>query len=273
MKLISFDAMRTFGIAGAVYVKPEKAHCHMSEIQQADWLLFPPYWQVNAFFYGLKKQVFPSIGSYHLGHDKVEMTRAVQLLWPRNIPETYIMANSAQARAWVLDHFEFPFVAKAIKDSMGKGVWLIQGNQDWQRYVALRDVLYVQEYLPIDRDLRLVVIGKKVVAEYWRCSAPGAFHTNVSRGGRVDFSDIPEAAVALVEEMARHLGIDHAGFDMAQVDDRIYFFEFNRLFGTVGLRNMGISAGALIGDYLASKDAPVIVPPVTRPSLGFDRAS
>jgi ribosomal protein S6--L-glutamate ligase len=183
------------------------------------------------------------------------------------------MANSAQARAWVLDHFEFPFVAKAIKDSMGKGVWLIQGNQGWQRYVAMRDVLYVQEYLPIDRDLRLVVIGKKVVAEYWRCSAPGAFHTNVSRGGRVDFSDIPEAAVALVEEMARHLGIDHAGFDMAQVDDRIYFFEFNRLFGTVGLNKMGISAGALISDYLASKDAPVTVPPVTRPSLGFDRAS
>lgn len=273
MKLISFDAMRTFGIAGTVYVKPENVHCHMAEIQQADWLLFPPYWQVNAFYYGLKKSVFPSISTYHIGHDKIEMTRAVQLLWPRHMPETYIFTNSAKARAWVLDHFAFPFVVKAIKDSMGKGVWLVQDKQDWQRYVAARDVIYVQEYLPIDRDLRLVVIGNRVVAAYWRCSAPGAFHTNVSRGGCVDFSGIPEAAVVLVEEMARHLGIDHAGFDMAQVDERIYFFEFNRLFGTFGLNKMGISAGALIRDYLSSIVTPEADRSMIRPSIGFHRAS
>jgi hypothetical protein len=36
------------------------------------------------------------------------------------------MANLGE---WVLNHFEFLFVAKAVKDSMGNGVWLIGGAE------------------------------------------------------------------------------------------------------------------------------------------------
>lgn len=252
MKLISFDMMRTCGISGIAYVKPEHAHMHIQKILQADWLLFPPYWQVNALYYGLKKPVFPSISTYHIGHDKIEMTRVVQLLWSRHMPETFILDNSAGSRAWVLNHFEFPFVAKTIKDSMGNGVWLIEDFKGWQSYAATHKVLYVQEYLPIDRDLRLVVIGRRVVAGYWRRHAAGAFHSNIARDGFVDPSNVPEGAVALVEEMALRLDIDHAGFDIAQVGDHYYFFEFNRLFGTAGLKKMGITTGSLIDAYLRS---------------------
>jgi ribosomal protein S6--L-glutamate ligase len=252
MKLVSFDAMRTCGLAGISHVKPEHAHMHIQMILQADCLLFPPYWQVNTLYYGLKKKVFPSISTYHLGHDKVEMTRAVQLLWPRQMPETSIQCNSEQSYAWVLDHFEFPFVAKAVKDSMGNGVWLIKDLKQWRHYAASHDVFYVQEYLPIECDMRLVVIGCRVVAAYWRRKAPGAFHSNVAKNGLVDPSPIPDEAVSLVEEMAVRLDIDHAGFDLAQVGDRFYFFEFNRLFGTAGLIKMGVSTSQLIYAYLSA---------------------
>jgi ribosomal protein S6--L-glutamate ligase len=92
-----------------------------------------------------------------------------------------------------------------------------------------------------------------VVAGYWRRHAAGAFHSNVTKGGHVDPSHVPEGAVALVEEMALGLDIDHAGFDIAQVDGRFYFFEFNRLLGTAGLKKMGISSGSLINAYLRSE--------------------
>ncbi len=253
IKLLSFDALRTCDISCTGYVKPEHVHMYMHAILESDWLLFPAYWQVNALYYGLKKPVFPSISTYHLGHDKVEMTRTVELLWPGHMPETFILANSASSRAWILDYFGFPFVAKAVKDSMGNGVWLIENLEAWQRYTTSQDVLYVQEYLPIDRDLRLVVIGRQVVAGYWRQHVAGAFHNNVAKGGFVDYaSHVPEAAVAMVEEMALRLDIDHAGFDIARVDDRYYFIEFNRLFGTAGLKKMGISTGPLIYAYLCA---------------------
>lgn len=255
LSLITFDPMRTMAVPGVTYVKPESVHLHVTRLLQADWLLFPPYWLVNALYYGMKRPVFPSISSYHLGHNKIEMTRAVQLLWPAHMPRTAIMANTELARNRVLEHFDFPFVAKAIKDSMGKGVWQISDHRAWQQYVDAHDILYVQELLPIDRDLRLVVVGRRVVAGYWRRSQNRAFHTNVSRGGSIDPAEVPEAAILLVEQMARELDVDHAGFDLAYAYGRFYFFEFNRLFGTAGLKQMGISIGPLIRDYLETKAA------------------
>jgi ribosomal protein S6--L-glutamate ligase len=255
LSLITFDPMRTMDVPGVSYIKPESTRLHMNQLLQADWLLFPPYWLVNALYYGLKKPVFPSISSYHLGHNKIEMTRAVQLLWPAHMPRTAILANTEHARNRVLEHFDFPFVAKAIKDSMGRGVWRISNHRDWRQYVDGHETLYIQEVLPIDRDLRLVVVGRRVVAGYWRIRRNHAFHTNVSQGGCIDPVQIPDAAIILVEQMARQLAIDHAGFDLACVDGRFYFFEFNRLFGMSGLKQMGISTGPLIRDYLETRAA------------------
>ncbi len=254
MKLISFDAMRTLGIPGAVYIKAdEMGRRTIKTIQGADVVLFPEYWQVHGIHYGLKKQIFPSIGTYHIGHDKIEMTRVVQLLWPQNMPETQILAASEWAREKVLERFDFPFVAKNHRSSMGSGVWFIENQAEWEQYAGDHDTWYVQEYLPIDRDLRLVVVGRKVIGAYWRHRPHDGFHTNVSRGGYISVDGIPDRAVSLVEEMAQRLDIDHAGFDVAQVDGRCYFFEFNRLFGSAGLLQQGISLGPLIFDYLVSR--------------------
>ncbi|MFW6237440.1 MAG: ATP-grasp domain-containing protein [Desulfosudaceae bacterium] len=273
MNLITFDALRGFGIPGTTYIKPDSMMARLSEIKQADWLLFPGYWQVNALYYGLHKPVFPSISTYHLGHDKIEMTRVLQLLWPAHVPETLILANTPANRQQVLDSLDFPFVAKTVRASMGQGVWLIRTMAEWEAYTAGHEVLYVQEYLPLDRDLRLVLIGRKVIAGYWRHCPAGGFHANVARGGRLTWADIPEAAVALVETVAARLDIDHAGFDLAAGDGHFYFFEFNRLFGTSGLMQMGIQPGPLIHAYLQSRTQPPLIPPQVPPRDDFRRAS
>lgn len=248
--------MHTYGLANVTYVKPERALWHLEQLRRADWLLFPPYWLVNTLYYGLNKPVFPSISTYHLGHDKVEMTRAVQLLWPALMPQTVILANTARARHQILEQFEFPFVAKAVKGSMGNGVWLLTDTAAWKRYADEHEILYIQEYLPIERDLRLVVVGRRVIGAYWRRRPSGMFHTNVGRGGIIDPANVPAASIELVERMARQLNIDHAGFDVAEVSGRFYFFEFNRLFGTAGLKQLGVSIGSLIGDYLEQTTPP-----------------
>lgn len=76
-----------------------------------------------------------------------------------------------------------PFVAKLPKASMGEGVWLIESRKDWLSYCEKTPVLYVQEYLPIDRDVRVVVVGDQVVTAYWRTQAEQGFYNNVARGG------------------------------------------------------------------------------------------
>lgn len=262
MRVVSFDAFRTLRLPGVTYIKPAHFSQKLHLIEAADWILFPEYWQVNSLHYALHKKIFPSIASYHLGHTKVEMTRAFQALCPDNLPYTLILANTEQNREAVLEQLEFPFVAKEIQNARGNGVFLIENLADWYRYCQQNEVLYAQEYLPIQQDMRIVVIGRKVVAGYWRRQPEGGFHNNVAKGAEIIFAPIPDAAIELVTRVAQQLGINHAGFDVAQVGNRFYLFEFNRLFGNQGLVEQGVRLDLAIWEYLQSEHDPSGQPPL-----------
>ncbi|MEZ5541904.1 MAG: hypothetical protein R3F42_07660 [Pseudomonadota bacterium] len=252
MQLVSFDALRTLKLPRTTFIKPERLLEHLPEVRAADCLLFPPYWQVNALVYGLRKRIFPSHATYLLGHDKVEMTRAFQMVAPAHVPETLIEANDPAGIARVLERLPFPFVAKLPRSSQGEGVFLVRDRADWQHYLALTPVIYAQEFLPIDRDLRIVYVGSRIVGCYWRLQGTQGFHNNLARGGIVDRSPVPEAARVLVEHVAGTLGINHAGFDIAMVDGHPYVLEFNRLFGNRGLQGANDPVPEAILEYLVT---------------------
>lgn len=255
MKLITFDPFRTLGLPSVRYIKPEHMQQHREELEQADWLLFPAYWQLHSLHYVLKRRIFPSLCSYHLGHDKVEMTRALQIACPEHVPETLIVGSDSYGLSQILDLWSFPFVAKSVRSSQGMGVFLIENPQQLQDYAARETVLYVQKLLPIVRDLRIVVVGDQVVASYWRESS--GFLNNVSQGGRVRTDlPIPDNAVALVEGLARYLDINHAGFDVAMVDGHPYILEFNRLFGNTGLPDLNQRVQQAMRAYLLGSGSP-----------------
>jgi ribosomal protein S6--L-glutamate ligase len=253
MRIVSFDVFRSLHIPDVHYIKPEHFLQHLEAVRTADWVLFPEYWQVNSLYYGLNSRIFPSIGSYHLGHDKVEMTRAFQVVCPDNIPETWIEAGTPEGIRALQEKLDFPFVAKEVRSSEGRGVFKIETELEWHRYCRGRPVLYAQEYLPINRDLRVVVIGERIAGCYWRLQSADGFHNNIAAGGQLDFAPAPAAAVELVERVSRTLRIDHAGFDIAMVGDRPYILEFNRLFGNHGLSEQDIKPAELIYQYLLQK--------------------
>lgn len=114
------------------------------------------------------------------------------------------------------------------------------------------EILYVQEYLPIEEDLRVVFIGEGIVAAYWRRGGDG-FHHNIATGAQADFKAIPEKAVTLVEAVARELGVDYAGFDVAMVDNHPFLLEFNLLFGNEVLNARGIRLGPIIVEHLEKR--------------------
>ncbi|MEW6079518.1 MAG: ATP-grasp domain-containing protein [Thermodesulfobacteriota bacterium] len=256
MRLVSFDALQTLDISGVRTIKPENWLNEKETIRSADWILFPEYWQINALVYGLKKRIFPSVSTYHIGHDKVEIARAMETVFPANVPATRILPRTEHAIEQILDEFAFPFVAKKVRSSMGEGVFLINNRSDLLRYTGENEVLFIQEYLPISRDLRVVVIGETVVTAYWRQAREGCFHNNVSRGGDVSFDNIPDTALGLVADVAAAFGINHAGFDVAEVDGHCFLLEFNPKFGTQALNERGIRPGKMILGYLSGQSVP-----------------
>ncbi|MDO3381987.1 ATP-grasp domain-containing protein [Gilvimarinus algae] len=249
--MISFNAFRTLGLANARFIKPELYLQHRDLLTQADWVLFPEYWQINALVYGLGCRIFPSLPSYLIGHNKIEMTRAFEMVAPGHTPVTLITANTDTEAERVWQSMDLPFVVKLPKASMGEGVWLVENRADYNRYRGLTDVIYAQEYLPIDRDIRVIVVGQQSVAAYWRHQSEQGFYNNVARGGIVDHSPVPFQAVQLALQVAQRLGVDHAGFDIAMVGSHPYLLEFNRLFGNQGIPGGGATLTEAISRYLA----------------------
>jgi ribosomal protein S6--L-glutamate ligase len=250
MRLVSFDPLRSLGIPGVTPLKPEQMQDSLELLRAADAVLFPQTWQVNTLHYALGKRLFPSIASYHLGANKVEMTRAFQALVPAHVPETLIVAPTPAGLDAIAARFGFPVVVKELRESMGRGVHLIADRRALLDYADRVDTVYAQELLELDRDLRIVWVGDRVVSAYWRIGGDG-FHTNVARGGRIDFDGIPPAALELVARVATALGVDHAGFDVAMVGGHPYLFELNTLFGNEALNQQGLALGPIIADWLA----------------------
>ncbi|BCR03762.1 hypothetical protein DESUT3_08310 [Desulfuromonas versatilis] len=261
MRLVSFNPYRSLGLPGVRYIKPELALRHKDEVKAADWALFPESWQVNFLAYGLKVPIFPNLSTFHLGYDKVEMTRAFWAVAPEHFPHTLILPSNENAIGQVLDELSFPMVGKEIRNSMGRGTFLLQNRRELIDYAARNPVLYLQEYLPIDRDLRVVYVGDRVVSAYWRIAGEGQFLTNVAQGGRLCFEAIPPEALQLVERIARALEINHAGFDLALVEGHFYFLEFNPMFGNEGLARSGVPLAEIIWEYLLTHTSrPPVAP-------------
>lgn len=259
MRLLSFDPFRGLGLAHQ-FVKPEHWLQNLPLLQAADALLYPQSWQANTLHHVLRKPIFPNLATYSLGRDKIEMTRAFQAAAPAAVPETLILQASAEGVEQALDVLGLPLVVKQPRNSMGRGVQLIENRADLLAWVATADVLYVQQYLPNRGDLRVVWVGDRIASAYWRRNADG-FHNNVAQGATVDFADVPPAALELVNRVARALGVDHAGFDVVMVGERPFLLEFNLLFGNEALNRAGIDIKPLIRDYLERTYSPARRPP------------
>ncbi len=246
---MTFNPFRALGVPGVHYLKPEHWFRERDAVQAADWILFPETWQVNALVYGLGKRIFPALPGYHLGRDKIEMTRAFQACVPEHLPRTLILPSNRNALEQIVEEFTFPLVVKEPRNARGLGVYRVEDERELRGLAARLDILYVQEYLPLERDLRVVWVGDRVVSAYWR-SGDNGFHHNVSKGGSVCFDAIPAQATALVERIAPRLGLDYAGFDVAMVDGWPYLLEFNLFFGNDALNARGVRLGPVIWDYL-----------------------
>ncbi|MGP4041038.1 ATP-grasp domain-containing protein [Gracilibacillus sp. D59] len=257
MKLVSFNAFRTIGIPGVRYIKPELMFNEIDIIKEADLILFPETWQVSTLVYGLKKQIFPSIETMQIGANKIEMTRALWSVAKGYVPYTEILASTDSNIRKVLETFPFPFVAKEAKNSMGKGVYLIENDGQFIDYARNNDVLYVQEYLPNDgKDLRVCVVGDQIYDAYWRIGLEGEFLHNVAKGGEVSHQFIPKEALDLVSKIANLLNINHAGFDILVSDGKYYILEFNVLFGNQGLKKQNKTIAQEIYHYITKDFVP-----------------
>jgi len=182
---------------------------------------------------------FPSYHTYKCVQDKIKQTALFELLEIPH-PRTRVFYGKRQKQR-IPDYFQFPFIGKIPRGSaMGRGVFLVDTPEALERYLAQTSVAYIQEYLPIDRDIRVVVIGESVVHAYWRIAPEDDFRSNVAVGARIELNDIPEPAIQLALETARKCQWDDVGIDVCAHTDGYVVLEGNMKYGKEGFRAAGI---------------------------------
>jgi ribosomal protein S6--L-glutamate ligase len=243
-RLARFPEILTLGLRPNLADYPPE---HLDLIRRAATIYYP----TDAFaaqLVTMGKRIFPSLECHLYEGDKIKQTRLFELL---GLPHPRTRVYYGRQRDRITGDFAFPFIAKKPRASaLGRGVFLIRDSRDLEAYLAQNRTAYIQERLPLERDIRVVVIGFEPVCAYWRIPRPGEFRCNLGQGGSVDFRDVPPEAVELAVETARAANLDEAGLDVAWCEGAPCLLEFNVKYGHQGPRRAGIDIRRLLRDKI-----------------------
>lgn len=190
-------------------------------------------------FHTLGKPTFPGIYNYLYAQDKIKQTALFQTA-AVNHPRTRIFYGKQQKKT-IRDYFQLPLIAKQPRGSaLGRGVYLIRNMEELDRYCQMHGPAYIQEYLPIERDMRIVVVGRRVIHAYWRVAATGEFRNNLRCGGRIALKPVPRRALEFALYTAGVCRWDDVGLDICEHKGEFYVLEGNMKYGRQGFEAAGI---------------------------------
>lgn len=137
----------------------------------------------------------------------------------------------------------FPVVVKKLRGTRGAGVVLCNDRAQFDDLANLldgatsaSDFLFQQYIKPSHgRDVRILVIGGKVVAAMERRATDGGFKSNISLGGSATPFAPPPAMAELALKVAHTLQLDIAGIDILFDADGYRICEANSAPGFQGL--------------------------------------
>ncbi|MGD2187774.1 MAG: ATP-grasp domain-containing protein [Desulfobacterales bacterium] len=221
-------------------------------IRNADKIYYPTTFYADLFD-AMGKATFPSYHTYKCVQDKIKQTALFELLKIPH-PRTRVFYGKHQ-KSSILQYFEYPFIAKIPRGSaMGRGVYLIHSEKELRWYLDRISPAYVQEYLPIDRDIRVVVIGNRIVHAYWRIAPQNEYRSNVAVGGTIRLDAVPEKAKDLALQAARACRWDDVGIDICEHNGNLYVLEANMKYGREGFRLAGLDYDRLMESMIENEE-------------------
>jgi len=168
-------------------------------------------------------------------------------------PDTIVCETTAEALDAVRRFGDA--VIKPIFGSMGSGLVRVNDPDVAFRILRaldqVRTVFYVQRYVEHDgRDIRVFVVGGKVLGAIERRALPGDWRTNVARGANAVPFELPVAWAQIALRAAGAIGADYAGVDLLpSPDGRVFVLEVNGIPGWEGLQR---ATGLDVADALAA---------------------
>jgi RimK family alpha-L-glutamate ligase len=173
------------------------------------------------------------------------------------VPETVVCEGMADAMAAVRRMGSA--VVKPIFGSMGHGIVRVDDPdvafRVFKTLDQIRAVFYVQRAIDHGgRDVRVFVVGGRVVAAIERLAPAGEWRTNVSQGATARRCALPASSAQLALRAVEAVGADYAGVDLLQAPDgSVLVIEVNGIPGWQGLQEAtGVDvAGEIVSHAIA----------------------
>jgi RimK family alpha-L-glutamate ligase len=149
------------------------------------------------------------------------------------IVKSRVFGSKKALSAWAKSH-GFPFIVKFNIGSCGWDVFKITSLRALNKLLKSDyniKTLIVQEFLKTGEDIRVIVLGGRVLGAMRRTAALGQFLTNYSQGASVSSYDISKdkAAYKLALSAAKAARVDYAGVDLMRDNKgRWVILEINR---------------------------------------------
>ena len=184
---------------------------------------------------------------------------ANQILAQAGLPIPKTMLTRFPCKAELVEKVVgFPCVLKVITGSHGAGVYLCHTPKEFEDLSELissldsKTSMIIQEYISHSegRDLRVIVIGGRVVGAMQRTATDGSFKANISRGGEGKVYDVDDEMEMLSIQVAKVLDLDIAGVDLLFHPDGYKICEANSSPGFKGFEKaLGINIPQKVFDY------------------------
>ncbi|MBO4939485.1 MAG: RimK family alpha-L-glutamate ligase [Clostridia bacterium] len=131
----------------------------------------------------------------------------------------------------VVRRLQFPMIVKKSYGSFGEGVQLVHGMPELLKCEEkwLHIPHFYQRYISDSsgRDIRVIVIGGKVVGAMERIAKEGEFRSNIELGGVGRPIVLEDSYRQTAEEAARALGLDYCGVDLLETPNGPIVCEVN----------------------------------------------
>ncbi len=169
-----------------------------------------------------KVRFIPSLDTQFSNKSKENVTR---FAWKYDlpIPKTYIYYNRENADKF-LKKTEYPKIVKKSYGPSNYGGYFVHKVDSYKEAKELYadkkyHPMYFQDFVPMEADIRVMLIGHKPVCAFWRRAPEGEWLTNTSQGGEMDYMNVPKNVLDLAVKVSKSANAEYWACDVAYGKD------------------------------------------------------
>ena len=189
---------------------------------------------VSMFFEQAGVKVFNSTFVSMIGNDKYMAVDFVKNTGAP-VPESFLLKKGTRFEQ-VIDN---EMVVKSLHGHGGSEVYAVSSNDELDEIrkrteddmILQKKLIPSEEEYPLGKDLRVYIVGNKIVAGMMR-SSDKDFRSNFSLGGRADIHDLTDKELSIVKKITDAVYIDHAAIDLIYDKGNPVFNEIEDMCGS-----------------------------------------